>query len=372
MSFVQHALGAPSTWQSVLANMRSMDVSTVSFPHLISFLDELSHADRAREIALALPRSGDSLEHVTNLYRRLGMYAIERDLTIAVTVFNRVDSFKRLMELLLRADYMGDRVHLRILIDRSRDGVWNIDVVAYANKLAWPYGIKDVVLQPTNRMPGGQWLDAWPRGAPRTNDEWCVIIEDDLGPSPFFYRWLKAVHKYARESNIPRLAGFSMQRQTYMVAKNRRRMDAKVPPEISPTTAPVYFYRLWGSWGYAPTAEHWRTYVNDTRYYMQHNFSPRVDDLVIQDWADAKLKNTGTFLFDVYVTYHARKYDLFTLYANLPRGETICTCFRERGWNTDQTYGRDFKALSNWTDDLVQFPADHRTIVRLDWDGDPV
>ena len=83
---------------------------------------------------------------------------------------------------------------MEIWIDRSKkDG--KIDPTTYlvAKNFTFKYG--DVRIHNHTRHVGlyGQWFGTW-HPDPESK-EIAVFLEDDVSVSPFFYRWLKNVHK---------------------------------------------------------------------------------------------------------------------------------------------------------------------------------
>ena len=65
--------------------------------------------------------------------------------------------------------------------------------------------VKPVIFQKNHGLRSA-WFDAW---YPKPDDEYAIIIEDDLEVSPFWYTWLKKAwtHYGQRED----LAGIALQ-----------------------------------------------------------------------------------------------------------------------------------------------------------------
>ena len=59
---------------------------------------------------------------------------------------------------------------------------------------------------PANHGLRAAWFEAW---YPKPDDEYCIIVEDDLELSPFWYTWLKkAWRAYGEREDI---AGIALQ-----------------------------------------------------------------------------------------------------------------------------------------------------------------
>lgn len=63
-------------------------------------------------------------------------------LWVYVIAYNRPSSMQRLCESLLAADYLGDRVNVRFLVDVPAGEPPNEEVLAYIHDFEWPHGQK--------------------------------------------------------------------------------------------------------------------------------------------------------------------------------------------------------------------------------------
>ena len=85
--------------------------------------------------------------------------------------------------------FVGHNVSLTLSLDVPRGATSAADAVAaLAQNFSWAHGPKAVVRQPQHVGILGQWLSV----APASDDDWAVVLEDDLALSPCFYRHLLA------------------------------------------------------------------------------------------------------------------------------------------------------------------------------------
>ena len=119
------------------------------------------------------------------------------------------------------------------------------------------------------------WFGAW---YPKPDDEYCIIIEDDLEMSPFWYTWLKkAWLKYGHREDM---AGIALQRQFLMFKKNEENIENR---EILNDHLP-FLYKLVGTWAYSPHPKNWRKFLDWFNSIDTKNFDPYVKGLVTSDW----------------------------------------------------------------------------------------
>lgn len=119
------------------------------------------------------------------------------------------------------------------------------------------------------------WFGAW---YPKPDDEYCIIIEDDLEMSPFWYTWLKK--SWLKYGDRPDVAGIALQRQFLMFKKNDAGNENK---EIINDYKP-FLYKLVGTWAFSPHPKHWREFLDWFNSIDHDNFDPYVRGLVTSDW----------------------------------------------------------------------------------------
>ncbi|CAG8714864.1 16697_t:CDS:2, partial [Racocetra fulgida] len=102
------------------------------------------------------------------------------NIQIQVITQNRPKSLERLMQSLNSSIYFGDDVYLTINVDRKADPV----TIKFCQTFKWPFGYKSV----RHRIVQGGLIAAVVESYyPTTNDEYAVMLEDDIEISPFFY-----------------------------------------------------------------------------------------------------------------------------------------------------------------------------------------
>ncbi len=117
------------------------------------------------------------------------------------------------------------------------------------------------------------WFESW---YPKPDDEYCIIIEDDLEMSPFWFTWLKkAWLKYGHREDI---AGIALQRQ-FLLFKKPVRSDLEFMNDHLP-----FLYKLVGTWAFSPHPKNWRLFLDWFNSIDHENFDPYVPGLVTSDW----------------------------------------------------------------------------------------
>ena len=128
------------------------------------------------------------------------------------------------------------------------------------------------------------WYGAW---YPKPDDEYCIIIEDDLEVSPFWYTWLKKA--WLNYGNRTDVAGIALQRQ-FLMFKKPERSDMEIINNHEP-----FLYKLVGTWAFSPHPKNWRLFldwVNSIEDFYEYD--PYVPGLVTSDWLHMH-KSMGKF-----------------------------------------------------------------------------
>ena len=102
------------------------------------------------------------------------------------------------------------------------------------------------------------------------SQEIAVILEDDLTVSPFFYQYLKLVHKKYPDFNH-NITGFSLQGESIAHASTAGRDFMNISDKYH-----VFLYSTLGSWGFSPKAKYWREFKDW--------FSVMYDDLIFMPY----------------------------------------------------------------------------------------
>jgi hypothetical protein len=119
---------------------------------------------------------------------------------INVLVNRRLDSLQRLCRSLLGADYMGD---LNIGLEFHLEADQPAAVMAYVTDFVWPFGPKIVHARVVRAGLISVVVESW---YPTDDNEYLVLLEDDIEVSPYFYWWVRtaltAYHRAGAPANI--------------------------------------------------------------------------------------------------------------------------------------------------------------------------
>ncbi|KAI0820788.1 hypothetical protein BC628DRAFT_1329644 [Trametes gibbosa] len=180
---------------------------------------------------------------------------------LSVITNDRPYSLNRLLSSLDNARYFGDKLDMRINLEKSADR----ETLRIAGEYAWERG--RVYLH--HRIVHGGLLPAvvesW---YPSGNDSYGLILEDDVELSPLFYAYVKLTllrYRYGRpEDRSAHLFGISLYQQKNLELRpeGRHLFDARalfataaLPHEHTP-----YLSQIPCSWGALYFPEHWREF----------------------------------------------------------------------------------------------------------------
>lgn len=148
-----------------------------------------------------------------------------------------------------REGYDGRTVRLDIYVDLPRgSSVHHDGVVSLAREFGWAYGEKEVHLHGGHVGILGQWLTL----RASSDDDWFVVLEDDLALSPCFYEYLtRARAAYGGRADV---AGIALQPLTNcFLPKSQCGAPA--------AEGAVFGSRVLASWGYMPRPASWNRFV---------------------------------------------------------------------------------------------------------------
>ncbi|KAF9436045.1 hypothetical protein BGZ76_004956 [Entomortierella beljakovae] len=180
---------------------------------------------------------------------------------LVVITNNRPGSCIRLLRSLTHAHYLNDKVSLTLNMDAEADRV----TIQMAGSFQWEFGEKFM----RHRVRrGGLMLAVVEAWYPQGNDEYAILLEDDVEVSPLFYVWVKyniLKYRYSRDSSLyQRMFGVSMYSQKFVETHLAGR--APFNPEDIFIETPEYDIRtpfllqLPCSWGAVYFPEHWREF----------------------------------------------------------------------------------------------------------------
>ncbi|XP_053404857.1 uncharacterized protein LOC128558717 [Mercenaria mercenaria] len=230
------------------------------------------------------------------------------DLRIIAITYNRAGSLLRLLNSLNDAEYILDKVKLEVWIDRSVDGEVHQPTLQIANNFSFMHGHYSVEVHPKHVGILSQWISTWKPN--KKSSEIAVILEDDLTVSPYFYKYLKRVHK--KYDNNPKINGYALQGY-----KRNHTVDNRTFLE-GPKGSLVFLYPIVGFWGFSPSRTNWINFVRWC-FTAVHNKSiqPYVPDIIAtKNFKVLQKHGKGDSMWSIWHMYYAWKHNEFTLYTN--------------------------------------------------------
>ncbi|KAI9264921.1 hypothetical protein BDA99DRAFT_437011 [Phascolomyces articulosus] len=182
------------------------------------------------------------------------------DVDIVVITDRRPHSLSRLLQSTSRAHYLGDSVNLKIHLEQSSDRVTRMLV----NGFKWQHGKKTMRhrIKKGGLMPA--IVESW---YPSSNDNYAVLLEDDIEVSPYFYVWVKyslLQYRYSQDSREARqfMYGISLYspRHLELLPQGRRPFDPVAAIGDDYDTRVPYVTQIPCSWGAVYFPEHWREF----------------------------------------------------------------------------------------------------------------
>ncbi|KAI0236916.1 hypothetical protein LSAT2_012562 [Lamellibrachia satsuma] len=291
------------------------------------------------------------------------IYSDSVDFRIVMMTFNRAKALQTTLDALNDLELDGDSAALEIWIDRDVDDHVDSDTLKTAKEFKWKLGHKRVHVQHRHVGIYGQWIDTW--RPTLDSDELVLLLEDDITPSRYAYRWLKAarINFSSRED----VMGYTLQSEGVNRAKGKG-------PVCGPTTHPVFLYRLLGSWGFAPKPSVWRKFQDWFHAKRQQSsFKPYVPDLVMTTWYKKfELKGTQDSMWTMWFIYYTNSKDLYCVYNNLPaklKRSDVCMAVhrRENGLHFHgNALNNTHLLLKSWEKTYVTFS---KSVAKIDFDG---
>ncbi|CAG8670363.1 14255_t:CDS:2, partial [Dentiscutata heterogama] len=203
---------------------------------------------------------------------------------IEIITQDRPASLLRLVQSLNSSIYFGDNVHLTINIDRSADPV----TVKYCHTLEWPFGQTNI----RYRIKQGGLITAIVESYyPTTNDEYAIILEDDIEVSPFYYIWSKYTilkYRYGTDRNLTsRLYGVSLydtKLNEFNITTGRRPFNpADVLAHTKYPNQSPYLIQAPCSWGALFFPEIWREFHDYLKARLADIAGPNLQQIEIPE-----------------------------------------------------------------------------------------
>jgi glycosyltransferase involved in cell wall biosynthesis len=242
-------------------------------------------------------------------------------ISVNIITQNRAKSLLRLLTSLRSAYYLGDEVPISFNMD-SRVDAATLKVVS---SFDWPHGPKTL----RRRIIQGGLIravsESW---YPSSDDDYGLLLEDDIEVSPYYYLWIKyalLAYHYDPGVSLPELSSISLYTPRLVeVVKERPKWNAtEFFKKVHPNTP--YLHQLPCSWGAVFFPKHWREFYA----YMAARFTEDAKQNPVQiprsrtnGWQASWKK----FLIDM---MYLRGY--VSLYPNFPNQTSFSTNHMEPG-----------------------------------------
>lgn len=242
-------------------------------------------------------------------------------ISVNIITQNRVQSLTRLLKSLSNAYYVGDEVPITFNMDSKVDEA----TIRLVSSFEWPHGPKTL----RRRIIQGGLIravsESW---YPSSDDDFGLLLEDDIEVSPYYYLWIKyalLAYHYDPQVSLPELSSISLYTPRLIeVVKERPKWNATeffkpIHPNIP------YLHQLPCSWGAVFFPKHWREFY----VYMNMRFTENAKENTVQiprsrtnGWQASWKK----FLIDM---MYLRGY--VSLYPNFPNQASFSTNHMEPG-----------------------------------------
>ncbi|KAJ7050496.1 hypothetical protein C8F01DRAFT_1000676 [Mycena amicta] len=180
---------------------------------------------------------------------------------ISIITQDRPQSLQRLLSSLTRGRFFGDTVNIRLNMEQSSDA----ETIQIVHDYVWKHGS---VFSHRRVVHGGlipAVVESW---YPHSNENYGLLLEDDVELSPLFYAWVKMCilrYRYGEErERTGSLFGVSLyqQKNTELHPDGRKAFNARdlfVASHIPDPSTP-YLSQVPCSWGAVYFPEHWREF----------------------------------------------------------------------------------------------------------------
>lgn len=125
---------------------------------------------------------------------------------ILINTDKKPHALARLLNSATSAHYFGDDVDLTILMDHSSDQVTQ----TFANNFNWKRGIKSVRHRIAQASKSHLFAESW---YPANNDEYAIILNNDIELSRYYYGWVKYAilrYRYMEPEKTKNVFGISL------------------------------------------------------------------------------------------------------------------------------------------------------------------
>ncbi|MBA0737357.1 hypothetical protein Gogos_010826 [Gossypium gossypioides] len=241
--------------------------------------------------------------------------------SVNIITQNRASSLTRLLKSLSDAYYIGDEIPISFNMDSKVDEA----TIKLVESFEWPHGPKTL----RRRIIQGGLIravsESW---YPTSDDDYGLLLEDDIEVSPYYYLWIKyalLAYHYDPQISLPELSSISLYTPRIVeVVKERPKWNpTDFFKRIHPNTP--YLHQLPCSWGAVFFPKHWREFY----VYMNMRFTEDAKSNPVQI---PKSRTNGwqaswkKFLIDM---MYLRGY--VSLYPNFPNQASFSTNHMEPG-----------------------------------------
>ncbi|CAG8527989.1 9563_t:CDS:2, partial [Dentiscutata heterogama] len=206
------------------------------------------------------------------------------NIQVQVITQNRPQSLTRLMQSLKSSIYFGDNVQLTVNMDRSADPA----TIKYCQNFKWSFGKMGIRFR---IRQGGLIAAVVESYYPTTNDDYAVILEDDIEVSPFYYIWSKyniLKYRYGTDrSLVSRLLGVSLYDSKLNEINSTTGRRPYNPAEVLentkfPNQSP-YLSQIPCSWGALFFPEIWREFHIYLNARLTDLKGPKLQTIIIPE-----------------------------------------------------------------------------------------
>lgn len=193
---------------------------------------------------------------------------------IVVVTYNRIESLKRLLNSLLKANY-NELTDVKLII--SIDGGAASDVIEFANGFSWPFGHKEIIQHTENLGLRNHIIHC---GDLSEIEESVIVLEDDCIVGYEFYKYaVQSIGYYLNETSVAGISLYSYSINEY----------AQMPFQPVYEEHDNYFMQVPSSWGQAWTKQQWSLFKE---FYLKNPIISEGDRLPenVKDWPETSWK----------------------------------------------------------------------------------
>jgi len=264
------------------------------------------------------------------------------NLTIAIITYNRPSALTRLLHSLNSAYYFGHKVAISLSVEAGAPQ----EIYDVINDFPWPHGTKTVRarVSPSGLIPAV--VESW---FPASDNEYGLLLEDDIEVSPFYYVWLlKSMEFILKDSKLQdRVFGISLYTPRVIETTNPYR---HFRPDIQIPSYNTYFHQIPCSWGAMQFPKPWKEFHK----YMNHRLAHNGSFLIVPGSRTNGWRNSWK---KFYIELAWAK-GMFMLYPNFPNQTSLSTNHLEAGVHilkNDDTHSPDNYTVPLQTSPLPVF-----------------